>query len=159
MELNILLLISGSFLFFGIGLLIWGNAWMNLARRRESDIYETLEEQISVLRHSVYSLSGKVDGLIIAAKVAEKTADRAFTMASSANVATGIVQRALSSRGPVLTKTQEFKDHIARKKLEDLFGKDEMEFLKPLLSEEELELLEEAQEKMRKAELNGRVAQ
>jgi hypothetical protein len=158
-ELSILVMIAGAFLFFGLALVIWGSTWMTLAKKKESDIYEALEEQIGALRHSLYSLSGKVDGLIIAAKVAEKMADRAFTMASSANVANGIIQRALHSRPPGLGKSQQLKDQVARKKLEDLFGRDEMEFLKPLLSEEELELLEEAQEKMRKAELNGKVTQ
>lgn len=159
MELSIFGLISGAFLFFGLAIFVWGVAWMNLAKRRESDIYDALEEQIGSLRNSVYSLSGKVDGLLISAKVSEKTADRAFTMASSANVANGIIQRALYSRPKSLGKTQEVRDQVARKKLEDLFGKDEVEFLKPILSEDELDLLEQAQEAMKKAELNGKVHQ
>lgn len=159
MELSILGLIAGAFLFFGLALVVWASGWIALARRKESDIYDAIEEQIEVLRRSVYSLSGKVDGLLISAKVSEKTADRAFTMASSANVANGIIQRAMYSRPSQLTKSQEVKDQVARKKLEELLGKDEVEFLKPLLSEEELDLLEQAQETMRKAELNGKVEQ
>lgn len=159
MELIVTILSINAVLLFSVGVVVWAFVKIHTAKVRDSEIEEELERNVKALSRSVYSLSGKVDSLIIAAKVSEKTADRAFTMASSANVASGILQRALSQRPYPLSKEQQAKDQVARKKLEDLFGNDEIEFLKPLLSDDELELLEEAREKMRRAELNGKVEQ
>lgn len=117
--------------------------------------YFSLQREIVLLRKSLKGLSGKVDKVMLDAKLATKMAERAFTLASSANIASAILQKNLNGRIRTVSPQQATKDELAKKQLKELFGKDEMEFLKPILTDEEIELYEEAKRQTEKAKANG----
>lgn len=127
--------------------------WINAIqdRHREHDRY---------LRSSVVRMWKEMDGQLtqywIKAKLAEKTADRAFNMASSANLATVALAKALQAPR-IMTKAQGQRNEIAKKQIDALFsGEDIMDFLKPIASEEELLAIETIQENKRKEMQNGK---
>ncbi len=115
----------------------------------------SLQREVVILRRALKELNGKMDKVMLSAKLADKMAERAFTLASSANVASAILQRNLSGRSRIISSQQGTKDELAKKQLRELFGKDEMEFLKPILTDEEIELYEEAKRQTEKARSNG----
>lgn len=122
---------------------------------------EEQKERIDNVNKRIANLAGQVNKAIIKCGVASKTADRAFSLGSSSNVAIGILQRTLLSTPKIVTKQQILKDEVAKDKLADLFGKDEYEFLRPLLSDEENDALNDMQEsyrrKIAKPHTNGEI--
>lgn len=100
--------------------------------------------------------NGFLGKYLIKTKLAEKTADRAFNMASSANLATVALAKALQAPR-IMTKEQGQRNEIAKKQIDALFsGEDIMDFLKPIASEEELLAIETIQENKRKEMQNGK---
>jgi hypothetical protein len=90
------------------------------------------------------------------AAIAEKTADRAFNMASSANLGVIALQKALAVPR-LLTKEQGQRNELAKQNIDALFsGSDALDFLKPIATEDELLAIEKIQEDKRKQMLNGR---
>lgn len=150
MELNILLIVIAALAIAGITLIL-----ISRPRRQElpdySDIFNSISREIGQIKGRLNYIQGKADSAVILAKTSEQLADRAFTMASSATVGHAILQRSLYCRPKSLTNEQLLKDEVAKNKLGDLFGRDEVEFLKPLLSDDEIELYEEAQRQARKS--------
>lgn len=95
---------------------------------------------------------GKLDKIHISAKIAEKMADRAFNMASSANLGVIALQKSLA-RPMFMTKQQGLQNEMARKKVDDLFlSGDKFDYLRPLLSDEENELVDKVLDERAKRE-------
>lgn len=102
------------------------------------------------------SLEGRMAKVEINSKIAEKMADRAFNMASSANLGVIALQKALAVPR-LLTKEQGQRNELAKKNIDALFsGEDALDFLKPIATEEELLAIEKIQEQKRKEMLNGK---
>lgn len=100
---------------------------------------------------------GHANKAVIAAKIAEKMAERAFSLASSANVGVGLLSKSLVTRPKWISKSQAVKDEVVQKQVENLFGEDTSEWIKPLLDDDELSILEEAKRQTEKARKNGRI--
>ncbi len=126
----------------------------SLSRRKRIII----EQKTISTNHEMKRLEGRFNKCLIASKIAEKMASRAFALASSSNVGVGILSKALISRPRLLTKAQAVKDEVAKKNLSEVFGESEAEWLKPLLSDDEIDLLEEANRQAKKSKQNGIIA-
>ncbi len=121
-------------------------------KRSVNHVYYPARDEKNLAR-----LKGVADKALFKARISEKLAERAFTLASSANVGVSIVSSALGTRPKPLTKEQLLQNEVATEKLKDLFGQDEAEYLKPLLDDEEVELLESAQKQYEKAKAKGKI--
>ena len=86
------------------------------------------------------AIKGEIDQYTIIAKVAQKMADRAFNMASSATIGVVALQRSLAIPKPV-TKQQGLQNKLASEQVDALF-KDE--WLRATMSPEEIDLLEKS---------------
>lgn len=100
---------------------------------------------------------GLIQQLTIEAKVTKKLAENAFRMASASNVSVSILSKGIGARPKFISKEQLVSEAVAKGKLEDLFGNEEAEFLKPLLSDDEIELIDEARKQYEKAKAKGEV--
>ena len=91
--------------------------------------------------------------MYISAKIAEKTADRAFNMASSANLGVIALQKSLATPR-LLTKTQATRNGLAKKEVDELFSNNgPLDWLYPVASDEEREVLDKIREEKDKAAL------
>jgi phosphate uptake regulator len=84
-----------------------------------------------------------------AARLSEKMADRAFNIANSAQLGVATISKALSSRPRLRTKENLAQNEHIKKKIDEMFPETEdgqLEWLKAVLSDEELNALEKAQE-------------
>lgn len=86
-------------------------------------------------------------------KIAEKTADRAFSMASSANLGVVALQQAL--RVPrLMTKQQGLQNKTAKSAVNELFGGEldpaKFDWLYPALNEEERDVIDKARDHLEK---------
>jgi hypothetical protein len=126
----------------------------SLRRRRE---IKHLHFSESMDRRDLNRAIGLAQKAILQSRIAEKMAERAFTLSSSANVATSILSKSLGTRPKFISKEQLVKDEVVKEQLADLFGKDEAEYLKPLLDDDEVELLEQARKQYEKAKSKGEV--
>lgn len=101
-------------------------------------------------------LEGKVTKMYIAAKIAEKTADRAFNLASSANLGVIALQKSLAVPR-VITRTQATQNQLAKKTIDELFsGNDDiLDFLRPTATDDELEVIDKIQDERRTRAMNG----
>lgn len=91
-------------------------------------------------------LQGQVDKYLISAKIAEKMAERAFNLASSANLGVIALQKSLAMPR-LATKEQLKANEFASNKVDKLFSNGgTFDWLRPILSEEELDILDKAQE-------------
>lgn len=98
---------------------------------------------------------GQVEKFIITAKIAEKTADRAFQMASQASLSCVALQKSLAMPR-LLTKNQINQNKLAKKQVDDILGENDMfSWMRPTLSDEENELLDDVLKEKEKRELNG----
>lgn len=126
-------------------------------RKSLSDLGARVKQYVG----SVSSLIGRIESHIgrvenrvlgelaraqINAKLADKCAERAMSLASGANIATIAIQRSLYSGSRFPTKEQVKRDTLARKKVSDILGSSEWDYLKPLLNDQELDVLEKALE-------------
>lgn len=89
---------------------------------------------------------GRLESAIRKAAIAEKMAERAFNMASSANVGIVILQKSLAVPRP-LSRQQGLQNKLAKEGVDKLFTTaSSFDWLTPLLSDEELEIIEKAKE-------------
>jgi hypothetical protein len=102
--------------------------------------------------HKLYpKLKGKLDCLEIKAAVAEKFAERAFTMASTANLGVMALQKSLQLPRP-LTKSGLQRNQLAKNEVDKLFNTNReddvltthggFDYLRPILSQEENDILD-----------------
>lgn len=88
-------------------------------------------------------LDGKLDKYFISAKIAEKFAERAFNMASAANLGVVALQKAMQ-QPRLATKQQLERNQLAKNSIDKLFTTEgNFDFLRPILSDEENDLLDE----------------
>lgn len=98
---------------------------------------------------------GYLDKYLISAKIAEKTAERAFNMASSANLGVIALQKALAVPR-LMTKQQGIQNEFAKLQVDKLFTKDgRFDFLKCVATDEELEIIDKIEEEQYK-QMNGK---
>ena len=98
-------------------------------------------------------------GAVMKAKLAEKLADRAFNMASAANLGVVALQKSLAVRSRYVSKEQSLKNEVAKKEVDNLFSNSNgFDWLRPILSDEELDVLDKAEDHARKFQ-NEEVAQ
>lgn len=131
-----------------------------LIRSLRADLYasrEVLARRIRVviddvgythneMRRTEEKLNGRINQIHIAAKVATKTAERAFTLGSSANIGNAIMARNLQSRPRILSREQFLKNDLVKKKVGPQADEDpEIDFLAAVLSDEELDIMANAQ--------------
>lgn len=90
------------------------------------------------------------------AAIAEKYADRAFTMASTATLGVIALQKSLAVP-KIMTKRQTAQNALAKKQVDDLMaGSGQFDYMRPILSDEENDILDKLEEeKIKEAELNG----
>lgn len=106
---------------------------------------------IEALKKAIKGTDGRV---YIKAKIAEKTADRAFNMASSANLGVVALQKALAVPR-LMTKQQGLQNKFAKNEVDKLFnGEGTFDWLRPILSDEELEIIDKAEE-LKERQMNG----
>lgn len=112
-------------------------------------------QSVEVVRVPTKEFDGRLTKMYIAAKVAEKTAERAFNMASSATLSCIAIQKSLQTP-KIMTKKQLEKNLLAKTQVDKILGDDDMfTWLRPVLGEEENEVLDQVLEEKRKAEYNG----
>lgn len=101
-------------------------------------------------------LNGKIDKAYIETVIASKFAERAFNLASSANIGVVALQKSLATPR-LLTKEQLTKNVLAKKEVDSLLTtQGQMDWLRPILSPEDLDLLDKAEDHQRKfAATNG----
>lgn len=84
------------------------------------------------------------------AKVAEKFAERAFNLASTANIGIVALQKAMHVPR-IMNKEQVQKNQLANKRVDELFQSGQgFDWLRPILNDEEQELLDRAIENSEK---------
>ena len=97
-------------------------------------------------------LFGKMDKMYIRSVIAEKMAERAFNMASTANLGVLALQKALQVPR-VLNKQQGVKNQLAKNDIDKLFNNSgTFDYLRPILSDEENELLDNLEKDQFKSE-------
>lgn len=103
--------------------------------------------------------SGMGTEALIKAKIAEKLADRAFSLASSANLATMHLQRILQTRPKIFKKEELILNEIAQDKVMETVGGSPnyagFDWLYPILSQEERDILDNAMEHAAKYKQEG----
>ena len=111
------------------------------------------EKMIVINRVSpMKELFGKMDKMYIRSVIAEKMAERAFNMASTANLGVLALQKALQVPR-VLNKQQGVKNQLAKNDIDKLFNNSgTFDYLRPILSDEENELLDNLEKDQFKSE-------
>lgn len=101
-------------------------------------------------------LEGNRKSAIIRSHVAEKLAEKAFNMASAANLGVLALQRTLQVPR-LFTKDRAKNNLIAKKRIDDLFGSQDglLDLLRPVMTDEEIEIADKALLEKEKADLNG----
>ena len=101
-------------------------------------------------------IKGECTKMYISAKIAEKVADRAFNMASSANLGVIAMQKALV-QPRLMTKEQLQRNQLAKKQIDEIFseGDEVLNMLRPVASEEELEVIDKILEDKQRKQMNG----
>lgn len=128
--------------------------WTTRFRVQDSLRISALENR-PVAKVNYAQIEGKMNQLIIQAKLAEKMADRAFNMASSANVGIVTLQKALAIPR-LMTKKQAVQNEVAKNGVDKLFTSGgSFDYLRPILSDEENDLLDEAEALHNKEIMNG----
>lgn len=96
-------------------------------------------------------IEGKLQKYYISAKIAEKFAERAFNMASAANLGVVALQKSLATP-KIMTAQQSIKNQLAKKEVDKLFSTDGgFDFLRPILSDEENDILDSIEQQKLKA--------
>ena len=121
-----------------------------LSKRRPAQI-----KSIVQVTRGDKKILGKLDRMYIRSVIAEKTADRAFNIASSANLGVVALQKALATPR-LMTKAQSQRNGLAKKEVDALFSTGgTFDWLRPILSDEELEILDKVEEQKAKEGLNN----
>lgn len=118
---------------------------------RLSNMWRSILEKNAALhdasRKKIHNdVRGMLAGQTVSLKLAEKLADRAFSLASSANVGIVALSRSLQTRPKKYKKEEILADEAATKKVGDVFGASMGEWLKPVMSAEEIDVFEAAQQ-------------
>ena len=108
-----------------------------------------------IVHHVPHKLGPKIEGKLqkyyISAKIAEKFAERAFNMASAANLGVVALQKSLATP-KIMTAQQSIKNQLAKKEVDKLFSTDGgFDFLRPILSDEENDILDSIEQQKLKA--------
>lgn len=140
---------------------VWGLNKQRIKLRGEilSFWLKQRQEWMLLIRKELNGYEAKAEGLTaqarLEAKLAEKMADRAFNMASSANVGIAILQKALAVPR-LMTKAQGVRNEVAKNGIDKLLTTEgNMDWLRPILSDEENDLLDEAEALRNKQIMNG----
>jgi hypothetical protein len=111
------------------------------------DVYASAQWQWrEITKNNLMHLAHKTNR---AARISEKMADRAFNIANSAQLGVATISKALASRPRLRTKENLAQNEYIKKKVDEMFPETEdgqLEWLKAVLSDDELEALERAQE-------------
>lgn len=95
-------------------------------------------------------LRGKLDKMYIRSVIAEKMAERAFNMASSSSLGVIALQKALVVPR-LMTKQQGKQNELAKNEVDKIFtANGNFDWLRPILSDEDLDILDKAEEDFRK---------
>lgn len=109
---------------------------------------------INFTRELQNKTEGRYQKTEISAKIAEKMAERAFNLASSANLGVVALQKALVIPR-LLTKQQVKQNQLAKKQVDELFSSEgSFDWLRPILSDEDNEILDEIERK-KQSKMNG----
>lgn len=125
----------------------------DIARMKETISHNAncLIDFASQSRRESQKVSGKLERALQQSSISEKFAQRAFGMASQANVTMASIANLLQRRPAPLSNKDLAKNEEIQRKLQNVFGESEFEFIKPLLSDDELELLDDILEKRSRA--------
>lgn len=122
-------------------------AWSRYLRAiwdADKDIIEKQERRLQAI------CLGRTAAVEIKASVSEKLAERAFSLASSANVALMGIQRALQTRPVQLSRRQQIGNEVGQKKVMEAVGGagnySGFDWIYPILSEEERNIVDNALE-------------
>ena len=123
-----------------------------LSRRKPKETKETIVvNRVSPMKE----LFGKMDKMYIRSVLAEKLADRAFNMASSANLGVIALQKSLQVPR-ILNKQQGLKNQLAKNDVDKLFSSSgTFDYLRPILSDEENDLLDDLEQQKFKADMSN----
>lgn len=110
-------------------------AFKDLLERRMSDLVRRSSQHHRDMR----------DDVLVETRITEKLASRAFNLANSATLGVVALQKALAIPRP-LTVEQGALNKVAKDEVDELFKVGgTMEWMKPLMTEEELDIYERAQ--------------
>lgn len=113
-------------------------------------IHEQKDWTRKELAHQQHYLKGILDKTTITAKVSKSIGERAFNLASSANLAVMSVQRTLQVRPAYISRKKQIENEVAQENvMEAVGGTDDysgFDWLYPCLSDEERELIDNARD-------------
>ena len=93
----------------------------------------------------------KIDKALIRGAIAEKFAERAFSLASSANIGVVALQKTLQTRPRVPSRENLLRNELAKREVDSLFQPSgSFDWLRPILSDEENDLLDQVEEHQKK---------
>lgn len=103
-------------------------------------------------------IKGELRQAQIRAAIAEKFAERAFNLASSANLGVIALQKSLATP-KLMTAQQSIKNQLAKKQIDNIFETSSgFDYLRPLLSDEDNDILDSIeQQKLKAAARNGAI--
>jgi len=101
---------------------------------------------LHITKHVPHKLYPKLEGQLkqaqIRAAISEKFAERAFTMASTANLGVIALQKSLAVP-KFITKAQSQRNQLAKNEIDKLFTTEgEFDYLRSILPQEEIEILD-----------------
>lgn len=112
-----------------------------------------ISDQVEMLKGQLVHKSNQLEGLLLKTKVeslvAKKLSERAFTLGSQSQVTIAGIASLLQRRPQPLSKEELAKNEVIQQRIREAFGEEQYEYIKPLMSDEELELLDEVLEKKR----------
>lgn len=117
--------------------------WYSYKHPFRGQLYELGQEMDRKLTNRL----GELTQLRIKASIAEKTADRAFNLASSATLGVVALQKSLATPR-IVNREQSKLNQLAKNSVDQLFTtQGEYDWLKPLLSDSDLDIVEEIERK------------
>ncbi len=115
----------------------------------------TILKCVALRKKLLNEVRGKADQVLIKSSIATKMADRAFNMASSANLGVVALQKALATPR-LINRGQSKLNELAKNSVDELFvTQGEFDWLKPLLNDNDLDLLEEIEQKKLKDQMKS----
>jgi hypothetical protein len=129
--------------------------WKKREDRYVAEQYKIWVQYIKAFRNIEKELYGKLDSFQVKVKLAEKLADRAFSLASSANLGLVALSRTLAVRPVYASKKQMVKNELAQKQTEEaIFGVkkpeevdySQVDWMYAALDDEEREIVDSARQ-------------
>jgi len=153
MTLNILAILLAIVSTVGVVTTILGLRDLRVALLAAIEDISFLSDQIEVIKGDVTHKTNKTEGQLLGTKieslVAKKLSERAFALASQSQTTIAGIASLLQRRPPPLTKEELAKNEVIQQRIREAFGEEQFEYIKPLMSDEELQLLDEVIEKKR----------